>query len=51
MVPVKTNTGGWGRNAPLEPTDQWFLEGLTQTKAPTDTDGDGLPDAWEKSHT
>jgi hypothetical protein len=47
---VKTKTGAWGRNAPLEPTDGWFLEGLTPTKAPADTDGDGMPDAWEKSH-
>jgi hypothetical protein len=47
---VKTKAGAWGRNAPLEPTDEWFLEGLTPTKAPADSDGDGLPDAWEKSH-
>jgi hypothetical protein len=47
---VKTKTGAWGRSAPLEPTDGWFLEGLTPTKAPADTDGDGMPDAWEKSH-
>jgi hypothetical protein len=47
---VTTKTGDWGRNAPLEPTDEWFLEGLTPIKAPADTDGDGLPDAWEKTH-
>ena len=47
---VTTKTGNWGRNAPLEPTDEWFLEGLTPIKAPADTDGDGLPDAWEKTH-
>ena len=47
---VRTKTGNWGRNAPLEPTDEWFLEGLTPIKAPADTDGDGLPDAWEKTH-
>lgn len=47
---VKTKTGAWGRNAPLEPTDEWFLEGLTASLAPVDTDGDGLPDAWETSH-
>lgn len=47
---VKTKTGNWGRNAPLQPTDEWFLEGLTPGKAPLDTDRDGLPDAWEKSH-
>ena len=47
---VTTKTGAWGRNAPLEPTDEWFLEGLTPGKAPADTDGDGMPDAWEKTH-
>jgi hypothetical protein len=47
---VTTKTGAWGRNAPLEPTDEWFLEGLTPGKAPKDTDGDGMPDAWEKLH-
>ena len=47
---VTTKTGSWGRNAPLEPTDRWFLEGLTPTKAPADADGDGLPDTWEKQH-
>jgi len=47
---VTTKTGAWGRSAPLEPTDKWFLEGLTPIKAPADTDGDGLPDAWEKTH-
>ena len=47
---VTTKTGAWGRNAPLEPTDEWFLEGLTPGKAPADTDGDGMPDAWEKMH-
>ncbi len=47
---VKSRTGTWGRNAPMEPTDEWFLEGLAPTKAPVDTDGDGLPDVWEKMH-
>jgi hypothetical protein len=47
---VKNRTGAWGRNAPLMPTDEWFLEGLTPGKAPMDTDGDGMPDAWEKKH-
>ncbi|WP_442505484.1 hypothetical protein SH528x_004274 [Novipirellula sp. SH528] len=47
---VKTKTGAWGRNAPLQPSDEWFLEGLTPSKASADTDGDGLPDAWERSH-
>jgi len=47
---VTTKTGGWGRNAPLKPTDEWFLEGLTPIEAPADSDGDGLPDAWESTH-
>lgn len=47
---VTSKSGSWGRNAPLEPTDEWFLDGLTPTKALADSDGDGLPDAWEKSH-
>ncbi len=47
---VKTGGGAWGRNAPLEPTDEWFLEGLTPGQAPTDTDDDGLPDEWETAH-
>lgn len=47
---VTTKTGSWGRNAPLEPTDGWFLEGLTPGEAPVDTDGDSLPDIWEELH-
>ena len=38
------------RNGPLNPTDAWFLEGLTATQPQTDTDNDGLPDDWESSH-
>jgi hypothetical protein len=26
------------------------MEGLTPGKASTDTDNDGIPDAWEKAH-
>lgn len=47
---VRAQAGGWGRDAPLQPSDRWFLEGLTPAQAPRDTDGDGLPDAWEKTH-
>jgi len=47
---VKNQTGAWGRNAPLEPTDEWFLEGLTPGQAPLDSDRDGIPDAWEIAH-
>jgi len=47
---VKNKTGVWGRSAPLKPTDEWFLKGLNPTKAPADSDGDGLPDSWEALH-
>ena len=47
---VKNKTGAWGRNAPAQPSDDWFLDGLRPTTAPVDSDGDGLPDPWEKSH-
>ena len=47
---VKTASGAWGRNAPAAPTDEWFLEGLTPGKPPADSDGDGMPDAWETAH-
>jgi pectate lyase len=46
---VKNGTGSWGRNGPLEPSDEWFMEGLIKTVPPLDTDGDGMPDAWEKT--
>ncbi len=47
---VRNKTGSWGRNGPLEPTDEWFMEGLKKSVAPLDTDGDGIPDKWEKTH-
>lgn len=47
---VKNKTGSWGRNGPLEPSDEWFMEGLNKAAAPLDTDGDGMPDTWEKAH-
>ncbi len=47
---VKNQSGAWGRNAPLEPTDDWFMEGLTVLAPPADTDNDGIPDEWEKLH-
>jgi len=47
---VKTKTGSWGRHAPPEPSDEWFLAGLTPGQALPDADGDGMPDAWEQRH-
>jgi pectate lyase len=47
---VQGKTGAWGRNATLELTAEWFLEGLTAGKAPADADRDGMPDAWERAH-
>lgn len=44
---VRQGTGRWGRNAPEHLSDAWFLEGMTQGAAAPDTDGDGMPDAWE----
>lgn len=47
---LQNRSGKWGRNAPLDLSDEWFLEGLTHGKTPPDSDSDGLPDAWELAH-
>jgi pectate lyase len=47
---VKNKSGAWGRNGPLLPADDWFLDGLVPGKARVDTDNDGMPDEWEKTH-
>jgi pectate lyase len=47
---VKKGEGSWGRNAPEKLSDEWFMEGLSGTPSPPDSDGDGMPDAWEESH-
>jgi len=47
---VQNYTGSWERNAPLAPTDAWFMDGLTPTAPPVDTDNDGMPDDWETAH-
>lgn len=44
---VKNNTGEWARNAPINPDDDWYLQGLNSEEAPVDTDSDGIPDNWE----
>jgi hypothetical protein len=46
---VQAKSGKWGRSAPTELSDAWYLEELQPGKAPADTDQDGLPDAWEKA--
>jgi len=46
VAEARTGTGSWGVHAP----DAGLMEGLTPGKAPTDTDNDGMPDAWEKTH-
>ena len=42
---VRTGTGSWGRHDPKS-----LLEGLRPQRAPLDSDGDSMPDAWEKAH-
>lgn len=47
---VRRGAGGWGRNAPEQPSDTWLLEGMAREVAAPDTDDDGMPDAWEDAH-
>lgn len=47
---VGDGAGQWGRNAPLAPSNQWYLEGLIVRSAKADSDGDGMPDEWEQKH-
>jgi pectate lyase len=42
---VRAGTGSWGRHDP----PNGLMDGLVPAKAPADTDGDGMPDAWEKA--
>jgi pectate lyase len=42
---VLTGDGGWGRFGPAG----GLMDGLTPGKAPADSDGDGMPDDWEKA--
>ncbi len=39
---VRGGGGGWGDRIPTD-----LMEGLIPVSAPADTDGDGIPDAWE----
>jgi hypothetical protein len=43
---VRKRGGSWGRHDPPD----GLLSGLTPGKAPADTDGDGMPDTWERAH-
>ncbi len=43
---VRQKSGKWGRRDP----QGGLLAGLTPGEAPKDSDGDGLPDDWEKAH-
>jgi hypothetical protein len=47
---VRLGTGSWGRNAPMDISNEWLMEGLPKASAPIDSDGDGMPDAWERQH-
>lgn len=47
---VRMGTGQWGRNGPLVPADEWFMQGLAATSPPKDSDRDGMPDVWEQQH-
>jgi len=45
VTEVQTDTGDWKRRAPGD-----LMAGLEPAKAPSDSDGDGMPDAWEHIH-
>lgn len=47
---VQKKTGKWGRNEPVELSNEWFFEGLKPGQALVDSDDDGMPDAWETAH-
>lgn len=42
---TENRTGAWDAHRPAN-----LLEGLTAGTPPADTDGDGIPDAWESAH-
>ena len=50
VAEVQSGTGAWRRQGPPAPTNDWFLDGLPRASAPTDSDSDGMPDAWERRH-
>ncbi len=50
ITEVKNGTGKWGRHAPENPADGWFMEGMQAERPERDSDKDGIPDAWERRH-
>ena len=46
IAEVREGKGSWGRHEPTK----GLMDGLTPGKAPLDSDGDGMPDAWEWAH-
>lgn len=50
FMEVETGTGRWARRAPAKPSDGWFLSGLERGDKQKDTDGDGMPDEWERQN-
>lgn len=50
LMEVGNGTGRWGRNAPENPTDEWLMEDVPSEKPQQDSDGDGMPDTWERKH-
>lgn len=47
---VVNGSGGWGRHAPANPPNAWFMEGMPIGHAALDRDNDGIPDSWERKH-
>ncbi len=47
---VREKGGSWGRHAPAEPCDDWYLKGLERSGPQADNDKDGMPDAWEDAN-
>ena len=45
---VVEGTGKWGRHASENPTSEWFLDGMPAGLPEMDSDGDGIPDRWER---
>jgi len=43
---VREGKGSWGRHEPAK----GLMDGLTPRKAALDSDGDGMPDVWERAH-